>query len=167
MGNSYQIDETYQINDYTVDNNGIGTVSEAYAAKAAGTKIYSIGFGTGEQRQRVRHAEFGRQRRLLLRLCEASATAIDNVFSQIVTEIEDTIQPGTGASVTDPMGEKVDLVSGDTTYAITASSGTATPSADGKTLNWDIGALTAGTYTLTYYVRLNSVQAGEQYFQDE
>lgn len=53
VGRYYQIYIPYHVSDgndrHKVDNHGVGTVSQAYAAKRAGTVIYGIGYGIGDQ----------------------------------------------------------------------------------------------------------------------
>ena len=53
VGRYYQIYIPYHVSDgndrHEVDNHGVGTVSQAYAAKRAGTVIYGIGYGIGDQ----------------------------------------------------------------------------------------------------------------------
>ena len=157
---SFSGNNEYTVGGYNVNNHGVGTVSEAYAAKAAGTKVYAIGYdiqnGSNADKVMSSVASTG-----CYYTAAASSEAINSVFTTIVTEIEKSIQPGTGATVSDPMGADVDLVTGDTTYVIAPSQGTAEPATGNRTLDWNIGTLTAGTYTLTYYVRLNNVQVGE------
>ena len=160
-------DKIYSKNDHemTIDNNGYGTVSEAYNAKAAGNTLYSIGFDTGTTANKVMNsiASAGNY--------YTAGSDLSSVFSQIAQSIQN-IAAGSGAVVTDPMGSstaagkefKFKAITNDAKkypITVTAPDGmtkySADYDADSDTFTWNLGDgnLKEGTYTLTYYVKLN------------
>ncbi|MCI2061243.1 MAG: VWA domain-containing protein [Eubacteriaceae bacterium] len=148
-----------------ITNNGYGTVSEAYNAKAAGNTLYSIGFDTGTTANKVMNsiASAGNY--------YTAGSDLSSVFSQIAQSIQN-IAAGSGAVVTDPMGSstavgkefKFKAITNDAKkypITVTAPDGmtkySADYDADSDTFTWNLGDgnLKEGTYTLTYYVKLN------------
>ncbi|MBQ9719026.1 MAG: VWA domain-containing protein, partial [Clostridia bacterium] len=122
-GSDYSLEwyERYYVDGYEVTNNGVGTVSEAYAAKAAGTTIYSIGYGISD----------GSYAETTMKSVASAAdkyyaadseSAIANVLGEIASEIESSIMAGTDASINDPMGSAFDVYV-DSSYPIEAPEG--------------------------------------------
>ncbi len=150
---AYRVDDTY-----TVPNNGVGTVSDAYAAKKAGTTIYSITFVT--ILDGIWDAIFANSQATMKSVASSgkyysadSDSAINSIFTDIANDIEVPVMAGTSATVTDPMGEAVDVY--DDTYSITVPDGdTVTVNTDGN-IEWTLGDLEKGTHEMTYYVKFD------------
>ena len=103
MGSCNGEDASYSLNNrqYTVKNNGVGTVSAAYAAKAVGTTIYGIGVGdlssdaTNTMNSVVTGADY-------YFTATQGSDAIEKAFSSIATSV--TKAMAKDAQITDPLG---------------------------------------------------------------
>jgi len=148
-----------------ITNNGYGTVSEAYNAKAAGNTLFSIGFDISDSSDAIS---------VMKSVASsdsnyfAAGSNLQSVFDQIQGSIEN-VAVGNGAVVTDPMGSstvagkefKFKAITNDANYPITVTATdnkkhSATYNSTNDTFTWNLtdGNLD-GTYTLTYYVKLN------------
>lgn len=133
-----------------VSNHGVGTVSEAYAAKKAGTTVYSIAYGAGSNGETVMKSVASEGKYY----SAAADSAIDSIFDEIARDIEIPVMAGTGATVTDPMGKAVDVYE-DGAYGITVPDGDSYEVTSDGNIKWTLGDLTNGEHTMTYYVKFD------------
>ncbi len=164
-------DSRYQIGSAWINNHGFGSVSEALLAKKAGTTIYSVGFDMSATSTAAK----------VMKSVASSASkffmASDNLtvaFNTIGTSIIEQAA-GEGAVVTDPMGYDTDMSGGnyyefraliDASHPVVHTepagvTSTATYDASTETFNWVLttGDIKEGTYTLTYYVQIQGINA--------
>ena len=153
--NLYTADSTtfsYNNNDIMDEDSGYcytATVSEAYAAKATdGITCYAIGYGIASGSSLINA--------LMYSIASTDAgfvnagtdeNAITKVFSDIATDIQ---YKAHNVTLTDTMGAGFTYLSNET-YP---SNPVVTPSADNKTVTWDVAdKLGDETKTLTFYVQ--------------
>ncbi|WP_018759141.1 vWA domain-containing protein, partial [Paenibacillus terrigena] len=149
-GNDYYLnDYEYSIgsgkNKYTVDNNGIGTVSEAKLARDQKIDIYSIGLEVGNNSNATNVLKYSQNRGYYA----SSSTELEKVFAELSSKISYAAQ---NAVVTDPMGEMFDKTKGPD-----VSQGTTKWDETSEKITWEIGNIIEGTSaTMTYTVKLDA-----------
>ncbi|MBU5672042.1 S-layer homology domain-containing protein [Paenibacillus brevis] len=147
-GSNFSI-SNYNVNGYSVKDNGIGTISEAKLAKDAGYKIYSVGLDVSSNSNAIKVLKDVQSEGYY----PANSQELNTIFQQMASQITYAAQ---NAKVIDPMGDMFNLkkqgaVVSPTDY--TASQGTVTWNAATETFTWDIGNIAEGTpATLTYTV---------------
>ncbi len=143
-------------------NNGVATIWEANQAKANGTTIYSIGFGSEIGTAQKPDNAYNTMVAIASspdKYKAASESDVSNVFDAIATEIKS--YTAYNARVTDPMGAGFAVIQNDTTYPITVANGeTASVDAANGNLVWKVAKeLDETKHTITFYIQYNTSTA--------
>lgn len=143
-------------------NNGVATIWEANQAKANGTTIYSIGFGSEIGTAQNPNNAYKTMVAIASspdKYKAASESDVSNVFDAIATEIKS--YTAYNAVVTDPMGAGFTVIQNDTTYPITVANGeTASVDAANGNLVWKVAKeLDETKHTITFYIQYNTSTA--------
>jgi hypothetical protein len=159
FGNSYNLgsDSYYAYSSaddsyVTVNNNGVGTISEAMNAKSSSTEIYSIGYNLSSDNNYgkyvLRNVASGANY-----YKSATTSNIEAVCAEIAGNIENKIS-ATNSQVIDIVGGHFDLESS-TVSADSGATATASKNASGNdVITWNTGNIGTATKTLTYTVKL-------------
>ncbi|MDO5383041.1 MAG: VWA domain-containing protein [Eubacteriales bacterium] len=132
------------------------TIYEANKAKAAGYTIYGLGVDVNSQ------TGTNTLKSCSDKVYSATSADLEKTFSEIAGKI---INAATNAVVTDPMGEKFNLVKG----SVKVSQGTYKYDETSDSIKWEVGTVTEGTpATLTYKVKfdeslMDSIESGKDY----
>ena len=151
-GSNYSLNDwngDYWIGENHIDNNGVGTVSQAYAAKKAGTVIYGIGYGIGDQGDAYdvmnSVASVGKYYG-----ASESNDSINDIFDSIANDI--TTFAAYNAVLTDTMGEGFTALATDD-YPMDSN---ATLMSDG-TVYWEVAdELDNQEHEITFYVQYDT-----------
>ncbi|MCM3702257.1 VWA domain-containing protein, partial [Paenibacillus macerans] len=150
-GSNYTL-SNYKIDNYSVKDNGIGTISEAKIAKDAGLKIFSVGLEVSNNSNAMNVLKDVQSEGYF----PANSDDLNTIFREMAGKIAYAAQE---AKVIDPMGDMFNLKKqgaqvGPQDYS--ASQGTVTWNAATETFTWDIGNIAEGEpATLTYKVVLD------------
>ena len=141
-----------RVRKYSVDNNGIPTISQALMAKQAGTEIYTIGFDVSNNSNAKYTMEYVASDKDMFYL---TTDDLSGVFTEIAGRIA---KAGTDASVNGLASINSDggyyfTILNDTKYPITAKPGSAT--LKDNVITWNLGDITESESVLTYYIKLN------------
>lgn len=142
-------------------NNGVATIWEANQAKAKGTTIYSIGFGS----EIGTAAKPNDAYKTMVAIASstdkykaASESDVSDVFDAIATEIKS--YTAYNAVVTDPMGAGFTVIQGNTNYPITVANGETTSVDANGNLVWDVAKeLDENHHTITFYIQYDTSTA--------
>ena len=153
IGQFYQILIPYYVSDgnnyHKVDNHGVGTVSQAYAAKQAGTVIYGIGYGIGDRGDAYDVMNSVASAGKYYGASE-SGSSINAIFNSIADEI--TTFAAYNAFLTDTMGEGFTALATDD-YPMDSN---ATLMSDG-TVYWEVAdELDNQEHEITFYVQYDT-----------
>lgn len=144
--------DTYNINNYQVKDNGIGTISEAKIAKDAGLKIFSVGLEVSNNSNAINVLKDIQSEGYF----PANSDELNTIFREMAGKISYAAQ---NAKVVDPMGDMFNLKKQGEQVSpqdYSASQGTVTWNAATETFTWDVGNIAEGEpATLTYKVVLD------------
>ncbi|MED4955399.1 S-layer homology domain-containing protein [Paenibacillus macerans] len=144
--------DTYNINNYQVKDNGIGTISEAKIAKDAGLKIFSVGLEVSNNSNAINVLKDIQSEGYF----PANSDELNTIFREMAGKISYAAQ---NAKVVDPMGDMFNLKKQGAQVSpqdYSASQGTVTWNAATETFTWDVGNIAEGEpATLTYKVVLD------------
>lgn len=144
-------------------NNGVATIWEANQAKANGTTIYSIGFGS----EIGTAAKPNDAYKTMVAIASspdkykaASESDVSDVFDAIATEIKS--YTAYNAVVTDPMGAGFTVIESDADYPITVANGETTSVDANGNLVWDVAKkLDETKHTITFYIRYDTSRVSD------
>ncbi|MEK3872862.1 MULTISPECIES: S-layer homology domain-containing protein [unclassified Paenibacillus] len=144
--------DTYNINNYQVKDNGIGTISEAKIAKDAGLKIFSVGLEVSNNSNAINVLKDIQSEGYF----PANSDELNTIFREMAGKISYAAQ---NAKVVDPMGDMFNLKKQGAQVSpqdYSASQGTVTWNAATETFTWDVGNIAEGEpASLTYKVVLD------------
>lgn len=152
-GSSYNLNwlSSYSVSGYTVDNNGIPTISTAQHIMNKGIDMYSIGLEVGN----VPNAIYVLRQSQNKGYYAGGQDDISTIFQEVAASISSA---ATNAITIDPLGDMFNLVK-DGSYNgenMQVSHGTITWDDQTETFTWDMGNIHEGqVYTLTYKVELD------------
>lgn len=142
-------------------NNGVATIWEANQAKANGTTIYSIGFGSEIGTAQNPNNAYNTMVAIASstdKYKAASENDVSDVFDAIATEIKS--YTAYNAVVTDPMGAGFTVIQGNTNYPITVANGETTSVDANGNLVWDVAKeLDENHHTITFYIQYDTSTA--------
>ncbi len=143
--------DTYRINSFSVETNGIPTISEAQYILNSGIDIYSIGLEVGNDSNANYVLENSQNRGYYA----GGSDDLSPIFDEIAASL---LYPATDAVVLDPLGDMFNLVE-DGSYSgqnFDVSHGSVTWNEASETFQWNIGNIQEDEdYTLTYKVKLD------------
>ena len=161
-------------NQGTINNNGYGTVSEAYLAKATGSTIYTIGYdvAAGSTSDKVMKSVASSNDNSFV----SGISDLNSIFTTIGQQIKEQAA-GTGAVVSDILGSssvagskyEFDIVpnsisvtyKANPTATAVAMPNAATYDSNSRTITWNVedGNLKQGTYSLSYQIKFKNYSA--------
>lgn len=144
-------DGCYDVNGYSVETNGIATISEAQNIIDTGIDIYSIGLDVGNNTNAIYTLQNSQNKGYYA----GGEDDLSPIFDEILTSITHI---ATDSVVIDPLGEKFTLVEDGSFNGdhFSVSHGTISFDEQTKTITWDIGTMIPNeVYTLTYKVTLD------------
>ncbi|WP_435921354.1 MucBP domain-containing protein [Paenibacillus sp. DYY-L-2] len=141
--------DTYSLNNFKVKDNGIGTISEAKIAKAAGLKIFSVGLDVSNNSNAIKVLKDVQSDGYF----SASSDELNTIFREMAGKISYAAQ---NAKVIDPMGDMFNLKLKGAKISpedYTVSQGSVTWDAAAEKFTWDVGNIAEGepaifTYTV-------------------
>lgn len=144
--------DSYEIDGFKVQDNGIATLSEANFVKQAGYDLYAIGLNIIGNRD----AEYVLNHIQNKGYYSAGTEDLSRIFRELAGTL---IHAAEDAVVTDPMGEMFELKMQGASFSdkdFKASQGAVTWNADTETLTWNIGKIIEGeAATLTYVIKMD------------
>ncbi|MBQ4898851.1 MucBP domain-containing protein, partial [Paenibacillus sp. Marseille-P2973] len=150
-GGDYDLSKSsrYEINNFSVKDNGIGTISEAKLAKDAGLKIFSVGLDVSKNSNAIKVLKDVQNEGYF----SANSDELNTIFREMAGKISYAAQ---GAKVIDPMGDMFNLKLQGAQISpadYTVSQGTVTWDAATEKFNWNVGNIAEGEpATFTYTV---------------
>ncbi|MFD1175444.1 MucBP domain-containing protein [Paenibacillus puldeungensis] len=145
--------KSYKINGFTVQDNGIGTISEAKIAKDAGFKIFSVGLDVSDNSDALNVLKDVQSEGYF----PANSDDLNKIFREMAGKIAYAAQD---ARVIDPMGDMFNLkLKGGqiSPQDYTVSQGTVTWDASTEKFIWNVGNIAEGEpATFTYKVIIDS-----------
>ncbi|MGG6314288.1 S-layer homology domain-containing protein [Paenibacillus macerans] len=137
----------YKINKFSVEDNGIGTISEAKIAKDAGLKIFSVGLDVSNNGNAMKVLKDVQSEGYF----SASSDELNNIFREMAGKISYAAQD---AKVIDPMGDMFNLkMQGKQISAqdYTVSQGTVVWDPVTEKFTWNIGNIAEGEPAIFTY----------------
>ncbi|RCX21412.1 MucBP-like protein, partial [Fontibacillus phaseoli] len=150
-GGDYDLSRSsrYEINNFSVKDNGIGTISEAKIAKDAGLKIFSVGLDVSNNSNAIKVLKDVQNEGYF----SANSDELNTIFGEMAGKISYAAQ---SARVIDPMGDMFNLKLQGAQISpadYTVSQGTVTWDAATEKFSWNVGNIAEGEpATFTYTV---------------